>query len=116
MDYSSAPRDFIMFHLSAVGTWRTNMFYKIVPWCLWLLNKYNNLFLYYNISHCALFMIYITKITVFVILYVYNHSVYVIVYCKTCQARSSLYANTQLRAHRRAKKKIKSKKIKKNKE
>jgi hypothetical protein len=33
-----------------------------------------------------------------------------------CQARSSLYANTQLRAHRRAEKKIKSKKNKINKE
>jgi hypothetical protein len=32
------------------------------------------------------------------------------------QARSSLYANTQLRSHRRAEKKIKSKKDKINKE
>ena len=35
--------------------------------------------------------------------------------CYVMQARSSLYANTQLRAHRRAEKKIKSKKKKKKK-
>ena len=46
------------------------------------------------------------------ILMVYTQNV-----CTCCQARSSLYANTQLRAHRRAEEtKIKSKKNKINKE
>jgi hypothetical protein len=48
------------------------------------------------------------------IFYLLINPVFIIQSCRYYQARSSLYANTQLRAHRRDEKKIKSKK--KNKE
>ena len=62
---------------------RTNMFERIVPWCLVQLNEFYNTLLYNIILLWSVHDVY-CNITLFVILCVDNHAVYVIVYCKLC--------------------------------